>query len=435
MTTQSFRPLTFLLTGCAWLILSSVLGLALLIGLVRGTGLPLWLRLVHVHAALVGGVAQMIMGAMLSFVPPLLMTGRKRRDSHPALFASVNAGALLVAGGFALQVPFIVAGGGLLVLAAFASLARDAWDQVRYSLNSPPLNLWFYGAALTALFGGLLIGIGMAARIIDVSWYGHARLMHLHLNILGFITVTIVGTMHNLLPTVLQHRLYSARLARTVFFLLPVGVALLVAGFALSSLKTELLAGALVLLATALYAFNLFATWRGSAHTGNAASDHLLVATFFLVLAVAMGLFVGVNYTGDVPFMPIGTLHLVAYTHMALVGFVLQTIFGALSHLVPITLAVSRVPNQKKRGAYLDRLTGILNRWRVVQVAGLSFGTMGLAVIASLAWTTSLSSVSMQAAMWATFGLLLMALTLFAVKLAWALTTRPVDYPAGSPAR
>ena len=40
----SFRPLTFLITGFCWLLLSSLVGLAILIGLAHGTPLPSWLR-------------------------------------------------------------------------------------------------------------------------------------------------------------------------------------------------------------------------------------------------------------------------------------------------------------------------------------------------------------------------------------------------------
>lgn len=425
MPTITCRPLTFLLTGFAWLLLSSVLGLAILVGLVQGTPLPSWLRLIHVHGALVGGVAQIIMGAMLAFIPPLLMTGRKRPDAHPILFAVVNGGALVMALGFGSQDFRIVAAGGLFVLGAFLSIAGDAWRQTRQSLNSPPLNLLFYGLALFALFGGLAVGIGMAFRFIDMSWYGHARLVHIHLNLIGFITLVIVGTTHNLLPTILQNSLYSPRLARTVFLLLPMSIAILVAGFSASSLKTEILAGILLTIGAGLYAFNLFATWWTSNRPGNAASDHLLVATFFLVLAMGMGVLVGVNYLWDAPVFPIGTLHLVAYTHMALVGFVLQTILGALSHLVPMTLAVSRVESNKKRGPYLEQLTTIIDRWRAVQVGGLSFGTLGLAVIASLTWNFPLTSGYIQAATWTCFGLLLSSLTIFCVKLATLLGKQP----------
>ena len=45
-------PLTFLLTGFAWLGISFLVGIALIIGLVYGTPLPRWLKPVHVHGAL-----------------------------------------------------------------------------------------------------------------------------------------------------------------------------------------------------------------------------------------------------------------------------------------------------------------------------------------------------------------------------------------------
>lgn len=427
MPKLSCRPLTFLLTGFAWLLLSSLIGLAVLIGLVQGTPLPSWLRLVHVHGALVGGVAQMIMGAMLAFIPPLLMTGQKRPDSHPILFTVMNGGALGMLLGFGFQRFAVVAAAGLFILGAFLSVAGDAWRQTRRSLNSPPLNLLFYGLALFALFAGLAVGLGMAFRLIDMSWYSHARLVHLHLNLLGFVTLTIIGTMHNLLPTILQQGLYSPRLARTVFFVLPAGIAVLIAGFATASLKVEILAGILLMIGAGLYAFNIFSTWRTSGHPGNAASDHLLVATFFLLLAMATGVLVGINSLWEVPLYPFGTLHLVAYTHLALVGFILQTVMGALSHLVPVTLAVSRVPSHKKRGPYLATLTSIIDRWRMVHVGLMSFGTLGLVLVATLTWTTPLSSLTVQAATWVTFGLLLAALTLFSTKLAWALGTRPPE--------
>ena len=112
---------------------------------------------------------------------------------------------------------------------------------------------------------------------------------------------------------------------------------------------------------------------------------------------------------------------------MALIGFVLQTIMGALSHLLPITLAVRRVQSNKKRGAYLDRLTATINRWRTIQIMGLSLGTMGLALLASLTWNVPLSSPSIQIATWACVGLLLGSLTLFSVKLVALLTASPEE--------
>jgi hypothetical protein len=318
----------------------------------------------------------------------------------------------------------VVGTAGFLVVAAYLWIARDAWTQARRSLNTPPMNLWFYAIALLALFGGLACGEAMVFGSFDFP-SGHLRLAHIHLNLLGFITLTIVGTMHNLLPTVLNVPLHSPVLARAVFLLFPLGVAVLVWGFLNSSVPIELAAGGILLLSVTLYAVNLFRTWLASAQPSTAASDHLMIGTFFLLITIVFGLFVAANSLTNPPRMPYGSLHLMAYTHTALVGFILQTIMGALSHLVPITLAVSRVPSNKKRGAYLERLTGVIDRWRTIQIAGLSLGTMGLALLASLTWNVPLSSFSVQLTAWICFGLLLSSLTLFSVKLVMVLGARP----------
>jgi hypothetical protein len=97
-----------------------------------------------------------------------------------------------------------------------------------------------------------------------------------------------------------------------------------------------------------------------------------MLGTFFLIFTIILGMLVAANSLTSPPLLPYGTLHLVAYTHMALLGFVLNTIMGALSHLIPMTLAVRRVANAKKRGPYLDRLTAMMDRWRTVQIGGLS---------------------------------------------------------------
>lgn len=426
MLPRHYPPVAFLLTGFAWLVFSSILGLAILIGLVRGTPLPPWVRLLHVHAALVGGVAQMILGGFLTFIPPLLMTGRKQRDSHPVLFLTINGGAVGMLAGFWQHQYVVVSAAGFLVIGAFLWIARDAWRQASQSLNSPPLNLWYYAVALLALFVGLACGETMALGLARQS-YAYMRLAHIHLNLLGFVTLAIIGTMHNLLPTVLNAPLYSQKLARIVLILMPLGVAVLIGGFMNSSVPVEMAAGGILFAGGMLYAVNLFRTWVASAHKGSAASDHLLIGTFFLLFTIILGVLVGANSLSSPPLMPYGTLHLVAYTHMMLVGFVVNTIMGALSHLIPITLAVSRVPSNKKRGPYLDQLTTIMDRWRTVQIGGLSLGAMGLALLASLTWNVPLSSPYVQLAAWSCFALLLGSLVFFCSKLAYVFAAQPPE--------
>jgi len=400
-----FRPSLFLLTGFVWLVLSSLLGLALYLGMMLGHPLPPAVRLVHVHGALVGGVAQMILGAI---------TGRERPASHPILFALINLGAVWLLIGFALGQYTVVGAGGALVVLAFLSLLGDALRQARASLVSPPLNLWFYGLALLALVLGIAAGEAMAIwPLRPQGIVGAARLAHIHLNLIGFVTLTIVGTMHNLFPTVLNGRLHSIRLAQLTFLILPAGIVVLVIGFFIAHRLVQIAGGTVIVLGVLLYAYNILRTWLDAGRPGTAPAEHFLLATLFLLQAVIAGVLVSVNHLWEPSRVPFGTLHLVAYTHLALVGFVLQTIFGALSHLLPIMLAVSRVKSNKKRGPYLAELTDIVERWRPIQVGALSLGTIGLVLVASLVWQFHLRSSPVQIAAWVCAALLAIALILF----------------------
>ena len=398
------------------------MGLASLIGLVHGTPLPSWLRLVHVHATLIGGILQLMIGGLLASLSATAQSDRTPSHSHPGLFIALNVATVGLLVGFGLGNMTIVGVAGIVVIGAVVSLASVAWQ----SFSQPIGSSWLYRFSLIALLGGLAIGVAMAFRFMP-EYYAHARLLHLHLILLGFVTMAMIGATHRLLPMVLNAELYSPRLARIVMVALPAGFAGLIGGFITSSLRLELAIGGLLVLSVGLYAYNLLRTWLRSGHPGNAASDHLMIATFFLVLMMILGVLVGANYFPQSPMLPFGSLHLAAYTHMALIGFILQTVLGSLSYGIPEILAASRIASRKKQAPYRDQLAAIMDRWRAVQLIGLSFGTMGFGALAAMTWNVPLSSLSIQIATWVTVGLLLGSLTIFTAKLAWALGIRPPE--------
>ena len=418
------RPLTFLITGFGWLLLSSLVGLASLIGLVHGTALPSWLRSVHVHATLVGGILQLMIGGLLASLSNDSQSRRAGSNSRPWLFATLNAATILLLAGFGLGNMMIVGGAGIAVIGAVASIASAAWQYARQSRTHSIDPSWLYRVSLISLLVGLIISVAMAFQFVQ-QYYAHARLLHLHLILLGFVTMAMIGATHRLLPMVLNTELYSVTLARFVMVALPVGFAALIGGFITSSLRLELAIGGLLILSIGLYAYNLLRTWLRSGHSGNAASDHLLLATFFLVLMMMMGVLVGANFLPEPSALPFGSLHLVAYTHMALIGFILQTVFGMLSFGLPEILATDRTTSRKKHALFREQLAAIMDRWRAVQLTGLSLGTMGFGVLAAMTWNVPLSSLSIQIATWVTLCLLLGSLTIFTGKLAWVLGASP----------
>ena len=202
------RPLTFLITGFGWLLLSSLLGLAILIGLIHGTPLPSWLRLVHVHAILIGGILQLMIVGLIASLSHSSQGDGVPSKSHLGLFVILNAATVGLLVGFGLGDMRIVGAAGVAILGAVASLAPVAWQYARQSPAQPANPSWLYRFALIALLGGLAIGIAMAFRVMP-EFYAHARLLHLHLILMGFVTLAMVGATQRLLPIILHTELYS----------------------------------------------------------------------------------------------------------------------------------------------------------------------------------------------------------------------------------
>lgn len=427
MRARSYSPLTLCFTGFTWLVLAAILGLAILIGLVRGTPLPSWVRALHVHAALIGGVAQILLSGFLVLVASPDSKADTTSHSRPFAFWALNGGLIGMLAGFWLHHDLVVGTAGVAVIAGFLSAIHGVWTGARSAGNSsfgPP---WYDALMFFGLLVGAACGEILAFRLLPES-YGYVRLAHIHFAVLGFVVLALIGMMHRVLPSVWDTTLAHPRLAQLTTIPLAIGVVALIGGFLNSSVPVEMTAGAVFLVSVGLLIGNLFGTWLSSAHSGSAASDHLLVSAFFLLFTVLLGILIAVNNLSSPPRLPYGTLHLIAYTHMAFVGFILNAVMGLFSHLLPGALADRRVTGHKKRNLYRDQLTSIMNRWRSVQVITLSLGTMGLGILAALTWNVPLNSVYIHATMWTCVILLLTSFVLFAIKLTIILAKQP-DHP------
>ncbi len=417
-------PLSFLLAGWGWLLLTSLLGLATFWGIVRGAPLPSGLRLLHVHGVLVGGLLQLMTGLALTAIN--LAGHEAKQPTHRLLFISMNLAALGLSAGAWWRDPSLTMGAGLLLAALFVPMARQMMRGLRTYSGWTPLSTFFFGLTLTGLFASLVLG-ELLAGVWYPTWHGIIRLGHLHSGLFLFLTLATIGAIQLALPLLLHRGLGSPGLGQAVLLLLPACAAGLITGFVLSSVPIQLVAGGGLLLTLALGSINLLRTWNQAGQPGSAATDHLLTALCFLLIMTCIGMALGVNVLWTPPVMPYGTLHLVAYTHTAFLGFFLQAIVGGLSYALPALLAVQRVPSQKKRGAYRERLECIMNRWRVVQVSTVSFGTLGMVLVASLTWNLSLSSPWIHRGTWISLGLLLTHLTLVTVKITQAVSAQSTN--------
>lgn len=85
----------------------------------------------------------------------------------------------------------------------------------------------FLRASLLWLVTGVSLGVAMA---VHPAWAMY-RTAHLHLLLLGFVTMMISGVAYHVFPRFAATPLYSARLARMHLVLANVGVAALAVGF------------------------------------------------------------------------------------------------------------------------------------------------------------------------------------------------------------
>ncbi len=402
--------------GFGWLALASILGMATLVGLVYGTPLPSWVRELHVHAVLVGGVVQIILGGFLLLTPPPNSATRKEADSHPVAFGAMNGGLVGMLVGFWLHHDMVVSVAGFVVIAAFLAVIYTVWIRASRIWKFSITQSWYWALSLFCLVGGSALGEIMALRIAP-EFHGYVRLAHIHLVVLGFVVLALVGMVHHFLPMVWNRPRLNPTLVRMGTIVMPIGMAVLIGGFLNSSVPVELTAGAVLFIGGMLWSGSLFRTWVSSASPGNAVWEHLVVSAFFLIFTIILGVLIGVNNLSSPAALPYGKLHLVAYTHMTFIGFVMNAIMGACSYFIPITIAANRIPNAKKRASYLDQLNAIMNRWSTVQIAALSLGTTGLGLLAALTWNVPLTSIYISIATWTSLGLLMSGLILFSVKL------------------
>lgn len=86
----------------------------------------------------------------------------------------------------------------------------------------------FLRASLLWLIAGVSSGVAMAVHPAW-AWY---RTAHLHMLLLGFVTMMIAGVAYHVFPRFAATPLYSARLARWHLLLANLGVAAMTIGFA-----------------------------------------------------------------------------------------------------------------------------------------------------------------------------------------------------------
>ena len=129
----------------------------------------------------------------------------------------------------------------------------------------------FLKASITWLGIGVTLGVGMA---VDPQLIVY-RPAHVHMNLLGFVTMMIYGIAYHVIPRFTGHPLHSRRIAGAQWWLANAGLLLMVVGFCLaphgiSAAPFVLAAGGIMAAISAyFFVYNVWLTIDGPKHRRN----------------------------------------------------------------------------------------------------------------------------------------------------------------------
>ena len=337
-------------------------------------------RWLMVHLLVLGAVTNAILVWSSHFAAALLrLPEPATRRAEAGRLVVLNAGAVtVVAGVVSGRWPLVLVGGTAVALAVLwhvVSLLR----RMRASLPSRFRHtLRYYVAAGLLLVVGVTFGVTMTHNGISELWFGRLVVAHALTNLLGWIALTIIGTLVTLWPTMLRTRIVDGAevVARRVLPVLVGSLTVAVAG-ALAGMRVVVAAGLLGYLAgVVLWCRPALAEARVRPPTSFATLS-VVVAPLWLIGSLAT-LVVTLLVTDD----PAQVVSRAGWlTTPVLAGFVLPVLLGALSYLVPVVIGGG--PN------VVRTTTAVLDRGAVLRVA-----TANLALLVCVLPVPSLVRVS-----------------------------------------
>ncbi len=195
---------------------------------------------------------------------------------------------------------------------------------------------------LTVPFRYLFTGIGMLilaaagsiieARALALPYFGSPVLLTLtHLVTLGWITMTIMGAMFQLVPVITEQSLFSERMARFIFYVYLAGVVWLVSAFAINAPPGP--GAGLVSSAVLLFLADSALTMRGMKKP-DLAVWYVVAAMAFLFVTLMTGSLAAAGLHRIVVDNPLALLYL--HIAGAGIGWVCFIIIGFSFRLIPM---------------------------------------------------------------------------------------------------
>lgn len=220
--------------------------------------------------------------------------------------------------------------------------AANKAELIKNTTHKVVLPFYLY-AALSFLAATLLLFF--SANTITQHYFQPGTLAITHTMALGWGTMMILGASHQLVPVLIEGKLYSIHLAYLTFALSAIGIPLLVFGFYTFNMGWPAQWGAILINAGILsYVINLLLSISQSKNE-NIHAIFVFTASLWLLLTTLIGLLLLYNFS--TPLLSEDSLHYLSlHAHIGITGWFLMLIIGVGSRLIPMFL-ISKYKNIK----------------------------------------------------------------------------------------
>jgi hypothetical protein len=166
-----------------------------------------------------------------------------------------------------------------------------------------------------------------------------------HVMALGWGTMMILGASHQLVPVLIEQKLYSNALAYLSFFFAAIGIPLLVIGFYQFDFGWPTQSGAIFINAAIIFYLINIAISMAKSKKENVHAVFVFTATLWLIITTIVGLFLVYNFTFNI-LSKDSLSYLPLHAHLGIIGWFLLLVIGVGSRLIPMFL-ISKYTNNK----------------------------------------------------------------------------------------
>lgn len=290
-------------------------------------------RWLLVHLLLLGAVTNAILVWSAHFADALLKHRAPSRRGQTLRLLALNAGVVAVVAGVVTATWTSTLLGAVAVGAAVAAHGIAIALQARRALPSRfGASVRYYVAASASLPVGAALGTVLARHPTE-QLHGRLVLAHVVVNVLGWVGLTVLGTLLTLWPTILRTRIADGaeRHSRQALPALVASLVVIVAS-ALTGARIPTALGLLGYLAAALWSLRPMFTAARARHPETYAAWSVLAAVGWL--AVSLAWLAGLVLVAQDGAAADEATHRVAVPLAA--GFAVQVLLGALTYLLPV---------------------------------------------------------------------------------------------------